>query len=440
MHIAIVTAGGAGMYCGSCMHDNTWAKALMAAGAEVSLLPTYTPIRVDEANQSESRVFLGGINLYLDYRSALWRRLPGVFKHWLNAPWVINLATRFGISNDAHELGALTQAMLAGDEGPQRAEVLELVEFLAGQLQPDVIVFSNALLVGSVRRLKERFPGPVYCILQGDDIFLESLIEPYKTSVLALMRELTRQFDGFLVHSHYYRDFMSRYLNVPAEKFHRLPLGIDLAGHDGLPRVESQPNFTIGYFARICPEKGLHNLLEAFRLLHRRHPHVRLRAGGYLGKRDQRYFADLQRRALSLGNAFEYIGSPDREAKVEFLKSLDVLSVPTDYHEPKGIYVLEALANGVPVVQPGHGAFPELISHTEGGLLVAPGDPEALAEGLETLLLDSARRYAFAQAGHANVRRHFGPAVMAARTLEIFQSALSPAAEPRGIGFQPVSL
>ncbi|MFT5325958.1 MAG: hypothetical protein ACI8P0_003832, partial [Planctomycetaceae bacterium] len=48
MHVAIITAGGAGMFCGSCMHDNTWARALRDAGHDVILIPTYTPIRVDE--------------------------------------------------------------------------------------------------------------------------------------------------------------------------------------------------------------------------------------------------------------------------------------------------------------------------------------------------------------------------------------------------------
>jgi glycosyltransferase involved in cell wall biosynthesis len=429
MHIAIVTAGGAGMFCGSCMHDNTWARALLATGAEVSLIPTYTPLRVDEQNHSSSRVFFGGINVYLDYRSALWRKIPRWLTRWLDAPAVINLATRFGISNDAHHLGALTVAMLEGAAGPEHQEVAEFVEFVGTQLRPDVICFSNALLAGAVPSLKERFSGPVFCILQGDDIFLEELIEPYKQQALAQLRRLAQQFDGFLVHSLYYRDFMADYLDVPPEKFQQIPLGIDLAGHDGEPREEPRRPFTFGYFARICPEKGLHHLVEAFRTLHRAHPETRLRAGGYLGSRDKRYFRELQRAAGDLGTAFEYVGSPRGHAeKVAFLKSLDVLSVPTVYREPKGLYVLEALANGVPVVQPRHGAFSELIAGTEGGILVEPGNAADLARALEQLLHDSELRLQLARSGQENVRRHYDPATMAARSIEIFRRALAPAA------------
>ncbi|MGE3316706.1 MAG: glycosyltransferase family 4 protein, partial [Planctomycetaceae bacterium] len=360
MHIAILTAGGAGMFCGSCMHDNTWARALRDEGAEVTLIPAYTPIRVDERDESLGRVFLGGVNLYLDYQSSLWRKIPRLLVRWLDSPWVLKLASKFAVSNSAKELGALTIAMLDGELGPQRREFEELAEFIGTQLRPDVLCLSNILMGGGLRLLRSRFRGAVFCLLQGDDIFLEDLPEPFRTKALSAIRERAADVDGFIVHSTYYRDFMASYLGLPIEKFHVVPLGIDLAGHDGEPAANKNEVFTVGYFARICPEKGLHQLIEAFRLLHRDHPNTRLRAGGYLGVRDRKYFGDLMAGARDLGPAFDYIGSPVTHAdKVRFIKSLDVLSVPTVYREPKGIYVLEALANGVPVVQPRHGAFPE---------------------------------------------------------------------------------
>src|SRR5690606_32252317 len=104
MHIAIITAGGAGMFCGSCMHDNTWARALMAAGAEVSLIPTYTPIRVDEQDVSDRRVFMGGLNLYLEHKSRLWRRLPRAITRPLDHPGVLRLLSKLSISSDAADL------------------------------------------------------------------------------------------------------------------------------------------------------------------------------------------------------------------------------------------------------------------------------------------------------------------------------------------------
>lgn len=421
MHIAIVTAGGAGMFCGSCMHDNTWARALQAHGCEVSLIPTYTPIRVDEQNISTSQVFFGGINVYLEHRFPFWQKLPRGLVRWLDSPWMINLATRCAVSNDAHNLGPLTIAMLEGELGPQKRDVDQLAHFLSRQLRPDVVCFSNILLVGTVRRLREQFDGKLFCTLQGDDIFLKDLPQPYAERAVEMINERARDFDGFLVHSRYYRDFMSDYLGLPEEKFHIVPLGIDLDGHDGLPDAQRNGQFTVGYFARICNEKGLHQLVEAFEILHGKHPDVRLRVGGYLGRRDRKYFRDIQRKAAAFGPAFEYIGSPETRAeKVAFYKSLDVLSVPTVYHEPKGLYVLEALANGVAVVQPEHGAFPELIETTGGGLLVAPGKAEALAAALESLMQDPARRLELATTGHKYVHARLGPKVLAEATVTIF--------------------
>ncbi|QDT44759.1 D-inositol 3-phosphate glycosyltransferase [Gimesia alba] len=425
LHVAIITSGGAGMFCGACMHDNTWTRAMINQGAEATLIPTYTPIRVDEQNMTGSPVFLGGINVYLNYRSRLWRRLPRFMKHWLNTPWIINLATSFGVSNDAHELGALTVTLLEGEQGPELMEIEELAQFVGDQLKPDVVCLSNALLSGTIKTIKQHFQGPVYCVLQGDDVFLEELGEPYRGRSLELIRQNVQQLDGVLVHSDYYRDFMSKYLDLPVDHFQKMLLGIDLKGHDGTPNESQHEPFTIGFFARICKEKGLHNVVQAFELFHKKYPDSRLCVGGFLGKESEAYFQETTQPLAALNEAYQYWGSPDtREEKVAFYKSLSVLSVPTDYHEPKGLFVLEAMANGVPVVQPAHGAFPELIEKTEGGLLVPPGDPQALADAWEKLYQDKDYRRKLAQQGYERVRQFYSAELMAEESLQFFQQVV----------------
>ncbi|MFT5095873.1 MAG: hypothetical protein ACI93T_004732, partial [Porticoccaceae bacterium] len=201
MHVAIITAGGAGMFCGSCMHDNTWARALRDAGHDVILIPTYTPIRVDEEDLSSRRVFFGGINVYLEHKSKLWRTLPRWMTKWVDRPSLIRFATRFGVSNDAAELGELTLDMLDGELGSQRRDVEELVAFIANDLKPDVVCFSNALLVGAVRSLRENFVGRIFCTLQGDDIFLDGLSTEHREGAIDRISMRAADFDGFLVHS-----------------------------------------------------------------------------------------------------------------------------------------------------------------------------------------------------------------------------------------------
>lgn len=414
------------MYCGSCMHDNFWARALIKSGMDVTLVPLYTPLKLDEEDQSRGPIFFGGLNVYLNYQLPWWRKLPRLLTRWLDHPAVIDWATKKSVSNDAKELGALTVATLQGAHGPQRQASLELVDYLTNDLKPEAITFSNALLAGVLPELRSRFRGPIFCNLQGDDIFIDGLTPEYRQQVIDLMREKVKLFDGFFVHSAYYRDFMGEMLQIPREKFYEIPLGLDLEGHRGepLPRREDE-EFVIGYFARICPEKGLHLLVEAFEEVLKRHPGSKLKVGGYLGKRDEAYFTALQDRTAKLGGAFEYIGSPDKAGKLRFLQSLHAFSVATTYREPKGISVLEALANGVPVVQPSHGAFPELLAKTGGGVLVPPEETGALAEQLCRLIEDEGERVRLGAEGVAGVRREHAGEVLAERTRGWLERAMS---------------
>ncbi len=425
-HVALLTAGGAGMFCGSCLHDNTWAHVLHDDGYEISLIPAYTPIRVDEENFSSRRVFFGGVNVYLDSHFPWWRRMPAWIHGLLDAPAFIRWSTSFGVSTEAGELGKMTVEMLQGEVGPHRSAVIELADYFH-QLNPDVILFTNALLSGTLPRLKAVHPGRCLCILQGDDIFLEGLIEPYKTQAMDLIRQRISQFDGFVVHSRYYRDFMANYLRIPNDRFHLLPLTIDCQKHDGQVKPDLSDPPTIGFFARICQEKGLHRLVEACLLLRQKVPNFRLLAGGYLPRDGEAYLQSVRELAVPLGDDFQYIGSPETHAeKVDFLKSLDIFSLPTVYHEPKGLPALEALANGVPIVVPAHGAFPELVESSGGGLLFPGENPRALADCLEQLLTDAELRRRHAREGWTRVREAHGFPALAAASRRLLEPGSRP--------------
>lgn len=425
MHLAIVTAGGAGMFCGSCMHDNAWARALHAAGTEVTLLPLYTPIRVDDQDQTSTRIFFGGVNVYLDQYVPGWRYLPRWLTRPLDTGWLLKAVSNRGVSNNAAELGALTESTIAGQHGPQAREGEQLIRFLCDDLKPDTIIFSNVMLCGEIERLKATFNGPVFCTLQGDDVFLEGLTSPHRSRVFDRLRAIVSQLDGFLVHSRFYAEFMQPYLSATPDKFHHLPLGIDCHGHTGVPRSLGNPP-TIGYFARFAPEKGLRELIEAALILQDRGFDFRVLAGGYQNPQQPEYLAEVQRLAKPLGDRFQNAGSPNTLAeKVAIFQQFDVLSVPSPYRDPKGLYVLEAWANGVPVVQPAHGHFPELIEAISGGMTFTPGDPVALADALQRMLTDETFRRACAQAGWNGVRQHHDLPVLATATQSLFSRILA---------------
>jgi glycosyltransferase involved in cell wall biosynthesis len=426
MRIAYIAAGAGGMYCGSCIHDNTLAAALIKKGHEVALIPTYTPLRTDERNVSLKKIFYGGINVYLEEKLALFRRTHWAIDRLFNHPLLLNWASRFSASTDAKDLGALTVSVLQGEEGHQQKELEKLIQWLKNDYQPEIVQLTNSMFVGMAREIKKELGVPVLCAMQGEDIFLEDLVEPYKSQALGLLRARAREVDGFIATSEYYADFMTKYIQVPREKIRVVRLGINLQGHGATPSATNGDDpFVVGYLARICPEKGLHLLVDAIQLLSKKlgPEKVRLKVAGYLDPRDRKYLREVTGKVNSngLNGAFEYIGEVDRDQKIAFLNSVHLLSVPTTYKEPKGLYVLEALANGVPVVQPRHGAFPEIIAATGGGILVDPESPDALAEGIQALMNDASLRERLGKYGKASVHRDFNDEKMAEATLEVYR-------------------
>jgi glycosyltransferase involved in cell wall biosynthesis len=425
MKIAYIAAGAAGMYCGSCLHDNTLAAALIKKGHEVALIPTYTPLRTDEEDVSIHKVFFGGINIYLQQKFALFRHTPRLLDRLFDQPELLDWVSRHSAMNDAKQLGELAVATLRGEEGTLRKEIVRLSHWLKNHDRPDIVQLTNSMFVGMAHQLKADLGVPVLCAMQGEDIFLKGLIEPHKTQVLELLRQRAQEIDGFIAMTKDYADFMADYLHVPKDKIHIVKLGINTEGHGVQESRNAGSEFVIGYLARICPEKGLHLLVEAFARIAQeaKTQNVKLRVAGYLGKRDHAYFQKVLRtvKANKLEDRFEYCGEVDREQKIAFLNSLDVLSVPTTYKEPKGLFVLEALANGIPVVQPNHGAFPEMIAATGGGILVKPGSPETLAGGLCKLWLDAELRRKLGQQGKKAVHAHFSAGKMAEATLYVYR-------------------
>src|SRR5262249_17437146 len=235
MRIAYITAGAAGMYCGSCMHDNTLVAALQQQGHDALLIPTYTPIRTDEPDVSQKRGFFGGINVYLQQKLSFFRHTPWSLDRLLDAPGLLRWVSRFAVKTKAEELGDLTVSMLQGEHGHQRKEVAKLVRWLRNDVQPEIVCLTNALLSGMVHEIKEELRVPVLCTLQGDDIFLEALPESYRAQAIGLIRDHCREIDGFIATSAYFADFMTGYFSIPRDRFHVVYPGLNLAGYGDPP-------------------------------------------------------------------------------------------------------------------------------------------------------------------------------------------------------------
>ncbi len=194
---------------------------------------------------------------------------------------------------------------------------------------------------------------------------------------------------------------MAEYLSVPREKIEVMRPGLNLegfgagSGDQGAGSKEQGTKSTvktIGFLSRICPDKGLHLLIEALYAMKQKPnaPSFRLRAAGYHDRADRRYLHDVYKQAAAHGLAdqFEYVGELDRAGKIAFLESLDIFCLPSLLRESKGLPVLEAWACGVPAVLPDFGAFSELVADTGGGLLYDPQQAGALETALGRMLAD----------------------------------------------------
>jgi glycosyltransferase involved in cell wall biosynthesis len=426
MRLLYLTAGAAEMYCGSCLRDNALAAALLARGHDVLLAPVYTPTTTDEKNVSDAHVFFGGVSVYLEQHFPMFRHTPALFDRIWDSTAVLKVASRKQIKVDPAMLGGMTVSMLKGLQGHQRKEVLKMLRWLKDVPRFDAISLPFSLLIGLARPLRDELKAPVVCTVQGDDLFLDQLPEPWRTQSLDLIRASVKDVDLFIAVSEFYVDVMNTFLGIPRDRILVVPLGINMEGHTP-QQTRTAPPFTVGYFGRIAPEKGLHVLAEAYRRLRTRPgvPETRLLAGGYMLNEHRPYFAGVQRdiAAWGLADEFRYAGAPDRAGKIALYKQMDLFSMPATYGEPKGFTLIEAMANGVPIVQPSRGAFTEIVQKTGGGVLVEPDDPDALADALFSLLTDRSRAAELGRAGAEGVRRHYTVEQMAARAEAVYAGA-----------------
>jgi glycosyltransferase involved in cell wall biosynthesis len=396
--VQITPSAGDSFYCENCLRDTTLAKAMLKLGHDVLMVPLYLPLQIEESSSDAvTPIFFGGVNVYLQQKSALFRKSPRWLDRLFDSPRLLRWVGRRAGMTSARDLGEMTISMLHGEEGRQAKELDRLVEWLDTQdNKPDIVCLSNVLLAGLARRIKQELGVPVVCLLQDEDGFLDGLSSPYSEQAWQILAERANDVNAFVAVSKYYADVMRQRLGLRSDRVHVAYTGISL---DGYKLEQSQPEIpTIGYLSRMCSDRGLGTLVDAFVKLKQNEKlgKTKLRIAG--GKRadDEAFLNQIRQQLSSCGliDDVEFLPDFGRNARVAFLQSLSVLSVPERQPIAYGMYVLEALAAGVPVVEPASGVFPELLEMTGGGVLCEPNSADALAAAMEPLLLkpDYARK------------------------------------------------
>jgi glycosyltransferase involved in cell wall biosynthesis len=433
MNLIQLTPGAGAMYCGNCFRDNALVLALRQMGHDVTMVPLYLPLTLDDDDQSAGKpIFFGGINVYFEQKSNLFRKAPNWLRHLLSSRKLLAWAGGRTAKTRATDVGDILLSMLRGEEGRQARDLEELIAWLKNYQRPDAVFISNALLIGMARRLKAELQTRVVCTLQGEDSFLDALPDSHRDAAWKLLAEKAADVDVFIAPSHYFSDLMARRLGLPGEKMRVVYNGISLEPFQGAERksqTEKASAPVLGYFARMCKDKGLDTFVEAYIHVKQRGnvPRLKLHIGGSCGPGDEPFVKSLRVRLAEAGYIGEVSFSPNlsRAEKLAFLQALTVFSVPARYGEAFGMYLIEAMAAGVPAVQPRTAAFPELIEATGGGVLCEPENPKALADAIEQLLLNPQQARALGEAGRKAVFERFSAEAMAKESLRVLEGMRS---------------
>ena len=411
MRIIQITPGtGDNFYCENCLRDNELVKGLRALGHDALMVPLYLPPTTDgQATEATAPIFFGGINVYLQQKLRLFRKTPRWLDSLLDARWLLKLVSRRVGMTDATDLAETTISMLRGEDGRQRKELERLTGWLLANSRADVVCLSNSLLMGMARRIKEALRAPVICMLQDEDEFLDELPEPHRGRAWETLRQRAADIDAFVAPSACFGAVMARRLDISADRIDVVYNGISPGMFEPAELPTDPP--VIGFLSRMCHGKGLDILVKAFVILKQsdRLKGARLRVAGGKLMADEPYVSGIQMDLAERGLAsdVEFLPNLQQEDRAAFLRSLSVLSVPARKGTSAGRCVLEALATGVPVIQPRSGAFPELLEATGGGLLCDPENAEDLAGAIEKLLLDPAHAAELGRRGRDTVLKEF---------------------------------
>ena len=417
MKIVFLTPGTGSYYCGACMRDNTLARELHRMGHDVTIAPMYLPMMLDDTAHGEvarAPIFFGGINIYLQQKLAVFRKTPAVIDRWLNSPGLLRWAARHSHMTSAREHGEMSLEMFNVSTSRFRKEWDKLLDWI-GQEKPDLVCLSTALLAGLTPELKQRFGVPVLTFFQGEDSFLDGLPEPYRRKCWAALAERLAASDVLVSPSRFYADFMRERMKLPATSIEIMSNGVRVEDYPASAPPAAPP--TVGYLAKMTRDKGLEVLVAAFIHLARElgDKNTRLKIAGAATAAEEPFIGEMKQRLARAGleSRVDWMPNVTREQKIAFFHSLTLFSVPAIYVEAFGLYVIEAMACGVPVVQPAASAFPEIVGATGGGVCVPSGNPEALSREWQRLLANPAECAALGRAARLGVEKHFSARTMA---------------------------
>lgn len=432
--LQIIPGSGGSFYCGNCLRDSKYVEALKKLNHEVVKIPMYLPLFDDVDDQAkEVPVFYGAISIYLKQMSPFFRKAPKWFDRFLNSGPMLKFAAKMAGSTRATGLEDMTISMLLGEEGKQHEELDRMVSWIGDNCNPDIIHLSNALLNGIAPKLKQVLNVPIVCSLQDEDVWIDPMEEKFRNRSWGLMEENSEYIDAYISVSDYYSKLVREKMNIPKEKLHTLHLGVDPEEYstNKSPSPESRipESRNIGFISRMCHGNGVDIMIDAFVKLKKMDgfDDVKLiMTGGSTGD-DKEILKAIRKTINAAGLKDQVIFEEDfeKEGRTRFFNSVSFISVPVRNGEAFGLYLLESMASGVPVIQPALGAFPEIIELSKGGKTYEPNTPEKIAETWADLLNHPEEIKKMGEAGRSGVAKHFNIYDQGKQLIDIYKKLIN---------------
>jgi len=405
--VYLITGSGGSFYCGNCYRDMIYLRAIRkVAGIKASAIPLYLP--PDETtveNGLDKNVFFGAISMYLREKVPFLRNMPVFLDKVLDSAPMLKMASRRAGSTRTEGLEDLTLNMIRGENAFPEKELQRLVDYLTKDGKPDIIHLSNALIIGLARRIKKKLDVKIVCSLLNEDDWIDEMVEPYQSKAWKLISQEAVNVDAFITPSNYYKELFISKTGISDKNFHVIPLAIDPGNLTIVQRRNNYP--ALGFYCRISSQNGFDKLVDAFIELKSGDslPGLTLHvSGGYTGD-DKPFIAEQIKKikAHGLKSFIRIYPEFQGDSKQEFFSNIDIMSVPVRKHDGYGLYILEANAAGIPVVQPATGAFPEIIEKTMGGITYLPDTISELSANLLKLFKDNNLRAQLGGSGRENV-------------------------------------
>lgn len=378
--VYIIPGSGDSFYCGNCFRDNLQAAALRKAGHDVVVMPLYLPL-INESLQNSSPLFFPATSYYVAQKFFQKFPMPKWLKGVLGSETMLRLASHMSGTTSAKGMENMTMSMIEGDENAFMSEADKLISLLK-QESPDIIQISTTLLIGIARAIKNEMDIPIVCSVLDEEVWIDTMKEEYAALAWKAIGANLKHVDKFITVSHYYKNFVKTKVPLLTDLDVIYP-GLDLEAYRP---GEKSDHPVIGYFYRLNELNGLEILAKAFVQLKKKNsvPELKLKVGGGFTGQDKKYIAKVKKILAPYIEDVDLFESYSLSAHIGFFQNITVLSVPLTFNEGFSLYVSEAFACGVPVVEPETGAFPEIVG--EAGILYQPNTSASLANALEEIL------------------------------------------------------